>query len=80
MICFSYFYQKLSPKTLISRGFTNFFQKYWTVQHKLLILIESPNIFHWKLEKRKKVGVVLGQNLGQIRFNVVKKQKIWHYQ
>ena len=34
---------------------------------KLLILIESPNIFHWKSAKRKKtkwVGV-LRQNLGQ---------------
>ena len=41
----------------------------------LLILIESPNIFHWKSAKKIKVGVALGQNLGQIRSNVVQKVK-----
>ena len=35
------------------------------LQLKFLILIESHNIFHWKPAKRK-MGVVLGQNLGQI--------------
>ena len=44
-------------------------------QSKLLILIESPKIFHCKPAKKFKVGVVLGQNLGQIRYNVVKKIK-----
>ena len=44
-------------------------------QLKLLILIESHNIFYWKPAKKIKVGVVLGQNLGQIRSNVVKKSK-----
>ena len=42
---------------------------------KLLILIKSPNIFHWKPQEKIKVGVVLGQNLGQTRSNVVKKVK-----
>ena len=32
-------------------------------------------MFHWKLTKKIKVGVVLGQNVGQIRPNVVKKVK-----
>ena len=44
-------------------------------QLKLLVLIEPHNIFYWKPAKKIKVGVVLGQNLGQIRSNVVKKSK-----
>ena len=44
------------------------------LQLKLLIIIESNTIFHWKPAKNK-VGVVLVQNLGQIRSNVVKKVK-----
>ena len=50
-------------------------------QLQLLTLIESSNIFHWKRAKRPKVGVVLRQNLGQIRSIVVKKvKKNRHYQ
>ena len=44
-------------------------------QLKFLTLIEFPNIFHWKPAKKIKVGVVLGQNFGQIRSSVVKKVK-----
>ena len=33
-------------------------------QLNLLILIEFPNILHWKSAKKIKLGVVLGQNLG----------------
>ena len=33
------------------------------------------NIFNWEPAKKTRVGVVLGQNLGQIRSNVVKKVK-----
>ena len=32
-----------------------------------------PNKLHWKPAKKIKLGVVLGQNLGQIMSNVVKK-------
>ena len=32
-------------------------------------------LFHWKSAKKIKVGLVLGQNLSQIRPNVVKKVK-----
>ena len=32
-------------------------------------------MFHWKPAKKIKVGVILGQNLGQIRSNVVQKVK-----
>ena len=41
------------------------------LQLKLLILIKSPNIFHWKNQEKNKVGVVLGK----IKINVVKKVK-----
>ena len=34
------------------------------LQHKLLILIVSPNIFHWKSAKESKVGVVFGAKFG----------------
>ena len=35
-----------------------------------------PNILHWKPAKKIKLGVILGQNLGQIMSNVMKKVKI----
>ena len=38
-------------------------------------ITESSNIFHWKPAENIKVGVVLAQNLGHIRSNVVKKSK-----
>ena len=44
-------------------------------QSKFLKLIEFANIFHWKPAKKMKVGLVLGQNLGQPRPNVMKKVK-----
>ena len=44
-------------------------------QLKFLKLIEFPNILHWKPAKKIKLGVVLGQNLGQIMSNIVKKVK-----
>ena len=34
-------------------------------------------MFPWKPDKKIKVGVVLGQNLGQIGSNVMKKVKKW---
>ena len=40
-----------------------------------MILIEFTNIFYWKPAKKIKVDVVLGQTLGQIRTNVLKKVK-----
>ena len=68
------FLHKLDQKIAIFRGFSNF-SRTTGYQLKLLILIESPNIFLWKLAKKIKKGVVLGQNFGQIRPNVVKKVK-----
>ena len=60
---------------VIFRGFSKIFSELLDSKLKFLILIEFPNIFHWKPAKKIKVGVVLGQNLGQIRSNVVKKVK-----
>ena len=39
---------KLCQKMVIFRGFSKFFSELTGFQLKLLILIESPNIFHWK--------------------------------
>ena len=44
-------------------------------QLTFLILIEFPNIFHWKPAKKIKLGVVLGQNFGKIISSIVKKVK-----
>ena len=63
-------------KLLISIESLNIFHwKPTGFQFKLLISIESLNIFRWKATKEIKVGLVLGQHLGQIRSNVVKKVK-----
>ena len=89
MICFYYFWKKMyfvfgmahgdpifaqvGPKNG-SEGLANFFRTSRFQWKFLTELIEFPNIFHWKPAK-KSVGVILGQNLGQIRSNVVKKVK-----
>ena len=69
MICFCYFckkivfisgvahndpfYVQIGPqKTIFQRFYQHFFRTNG-LQHKLLILIESPNIFHWKSAKKK---------------------------
>ena len=69
---------KLGPKKQFLRGFTHFFSELLHCNTSYyLILIVSPNIFHWKSAKKTKVGVVfVGQNLGQIKSNVVKKNKL----
>ena len=81
MICFCYFCQKSLPfwawpimgsKKQFLRGFTNYFSELLDATH--VIDIESPNIFHWKSPKKVKWVWSLGQNLGQIGFNVVKKK------
>ena len=63
---------KLGQKIVIFRGFSRIFSE---LQLNFLILIEFPNMLHWKPAKKIKWGVVLGQNLGQIMPNVVKKVK-----
>ena len=50
---------KLGPKTIFKRFYQLFFRT-TGFQHKLLILIEFPNMFHWKSTKKSKVGVVCG--------------------
>ena len=72
-------FAQVGPK---NSNFQRFQQKFFRTagfQLKCLILIEFPNILHWKPAKKPKLGVVLGQNLGHIMSNVlkiVKKQAI----
>ena len=51
-----------------------FFFRTTGLQHKLLTLLESPNIFHWKSAEKGEWVRSLGQNLGQIRSNIVKNK------
>ena len=66
---------KLGQKLVIFRGFSKFFFRTTGFQLKLLMLIESSNIFHWKTGKKNQIGCGLWGNLGQVRSNVVKKVK-----
>ena len=71
------FLHNLGQKMVIFRGFSKVF----------LELLNSNQIYQYQLNpltyftrnqaKKIKVGVALGQNLGQIRPNVVKKVKKW---
>ena len=58
------FFVKIGPKKQFFQGFVNFFFRTSGLQHQLLILIESPNIFNWKSAKEMKVGVVFGAKFG----------------
>ena len=58
-----FFVQIRTRKKQFLSGFINFFITA-ELQRTLLILIESPNIFHWKSAKKRKVGVVLGKTFG----------------
>ena len=49
----------------IFKKFYQLFVRTTGLQHKLLKLIESINIFHWKSTKKSKVGVVFGPNFVQ---------------
>ena len=53
-------------KMVISRGFSKFFFRTTGFQLKLIILIEFPNIFHWKpaTKKKKENGCGLGAKFG----------------
>ena len=54
---------QIGPEKQFLEVLPNFFGT-TALQQKLLILIESPKIFHWKSTKKKKVGVVLGAKFG----------------
>ena len=81
MIWFYYFWGKILFFILgVAHGDPIFAKRFYQIffrtsrfQLKLLKSIESLNIFHWKPAKKINMGVVLGQNLGQIRPNVVEK-------
>ena len=68
-----------SKKTILNRFYQLFFRTAG-LQHKLFKLVVSPNILHWKSAKKVKWVWSLGQYLGQIRSNVVKKKQInWYF-
>ena len=69
------FLHKLGQKMVIFRGFSKILCRTTGFQLNFVKLIELPNIFHSKPAKKIKVAVVLGQNLGQIRSNIVKKSQ-----
>ena len=52
---------KIGPKKTIFKTFYQLFFRTAGLQQKLLILIKSPNTFHWKSAKKSKVGVVFGK-------------------
>ena len=69
------FLHKLGQKIVIFRSFSKIFSELPEIPINVFN-IEFYNIFHWKPAKKKiKVVLVLGQNLGQIRSNVLKKVK-----
>ena len=76
-----FFVQIGSQKTIFKRFYQLFFRTNG-LQHKLLKLIESPNIFHFRNQpKKSKVGVVFWRKIwAKFKSNVVKKQRNWHYQ
>ena len=56
------FFVQILPQNSSFRGLTKFSQNYTVAT--LLILIESPNILHWKSARNSKVDVVLGTKFG----------------
>ena len=58
------FSMQIGLKKTIFKRFYQLFFRTAGLQHKLLILIVSPNIFHWKSAKESKVGVVFGAKFG----------------
>ena len=52
-----------AQKTIFKRFYELLFETIG-LQHKLLKLVESPNIFHWKSAQKSKVGVVFGAKIG----------------
>ena len=61
-----------AQKTIFKRFYQLFFGT-TGLQHKLLILIESSNIFHWKLVNKSGCG----QNLDET--SCEKTNKIWYF-
>ena len=56
---FNPFFVQIGPKRFYQFSFRT-----TGLQRKLLILIDSSNIFHWKSAKKSKVGVVFGTKFG----------------
>ena len=57
---------KLGQKMVNFRGFSKKNFRTTGFELKFLIFLIFPNIFLWKLVEKIKVGMVLGQNMGQL--------------
>ena len=72
------FFCNLGTKKTIFESFTKSFSE--LLDCNLLILIESPNIFHWKLSKKSKVSVVCGTKFGPNLVQCCEKtKKNWYF-
>ena len=70
------FFVQVGQKMTIFRGFNNFYFRTNGLQLKLLILIESLNIFHWKTAKKtQQSGCGLGAKSGPIYLKCCEKRK-----
>ena len=70
------FLNKLGKKMVIFRGFSKIFLELLDSNQSYQYQLNPQTCFTRNLAKKFKVGVALGQNLGQ-RPNVVKKIKKW---
>ena len=67
---------KLGRKIVIFRGFSKIFSKLYTgFQLNFLILIEFPNILHWKPAKKNQIGCGLGAKFGPNYVQCCEKSK-----
>ena len=55
---------QIGPQKMIFKRFYQLFFRTNGLQHTLLKLIESPNIFHRKSATKNKLGVVFGAEFG----------------
>ena len=82
---------QLGQKIVIFRGFSNFFSELLDSNLNFLILIEFPNILHWKPTLKNQIGYGLGAKFGPNYVQCCEKSKetgniirffsyfTWHY-
>ena len=58
-----HFFVQIRPKKVIFQSFYQYFLRTTGLQHKLLKLIESSNIFHWKSAKKKETRCGLWEEI-----------------
>ena len=74
------FFVQIGHKKTIFKKFYQLFFRTTGLQHKLLKLSESPNIFHWKSAKKGIVHVVFGVKFGPNLVQCCEKtKKNWYF-